>query len=111
MKGKVARIDEDPVTRSLVVEAEDILRAEKTTVTVDLVVLATGMAPSLRGAPGPAIPGLTLDGDGFVVPGGRGAAIFAAGSARDPADVATATQQGTAAAMMAIQAIESAARA
>jgi len=108
MKGKVARITEDPATRSLTVEAEDILRAEKITLTVDLVVLATGMAPSLQGTKPAA--DVTLDGDGFVAPDGSGDGFFAAGCARSPVDVATATQEGTAAASLAIQTIQRAAR-
>jgi quinone-modifying oxidoreductase subunit QmoA len=108
MKGKVARIEEDPATRDLIVEAEDILSATKIRLTVDLVVLATGMAPSLEGAK--PLAGVTLDSDAFVVPDASGAGIFAAGCARSPVDVATATQEGTAAALLAIQTIRGAAR-
>lgn len=108
MKGKVASVLEDPQTKCLMVEAEDILRAEKITLTVDLVVLATGMVPSLEGAKLDA--GVKLDGGSFVVPGDSGAGIFAAGCARSPVDVATATQEGTAAALQAIGAIQGAAR-
>ena len=109
MKGKVARIDEDPVTHDLIVEAEDVLGATKVRLTVDLVVLATGMTPSLEGTKPPAA-GVALDADSFVVPDASGAGIFAAGCARSPVDVATATQEGTAAALLAIQAIRGAAR-
>jgi len=108
MKGKVARIEEDPATGDLIVEAEDILSATKTRLTVDLVVLATGMVPSLEGAT-PKVAGLALDADGFVIPGAA-AGIFAAGCARGPVDVATATQEGTAAALLAIQTVRGAAR-
>ncbi|MBI1960369.1 MAG: CoB--CoM heterodisulfide reductase iron-sulfur subunit A family protein [Candidatus Rokubacteria bacterium] len=106
--GKVARIVEDPATRRLTVEAEDILSAAKTTVTVDLVVLASGMVSSLEGTAPSA--GVGLDADAFVVPDASGEGIVAAGSARSPGDVATATQEGTAAALRAIQAIQAAAR-
>jgi quinone-modifying oxidoreductase subunit QmoA len=109
MKGKVARIEEDPATRDLIVEAEDILSATKIRLTVDLVVLATGMAPSLEGTKPPAA-GIALDADAFVVPDASGAGIFAAGCARSPVDVATATQEGTAAALNAIQTVQTAAR-
>jgi len=108
MKGKVARIEEDAATRDLIVEAEDVLSATKTRLTVDLVVLATGMVPSLEGAT-PMAAGVALDDDAFVVPA-AGAGIFAAGCARGPVDVATATQEGTAAALLAIQTIRGAAR-
>jgi len=108
MKGKVAKIVEDPQTKQLTVEAEDILGAEKTTLTVDLVVLATGMASSLEGSKLGA--GVTLDKDSFVVADASGEGIFAAGCARSPVDVATATQEGTAAALRAIETIQTAAR-
>jgi quinone-modifying oxidoreductase, subunit QmoA len=104
-KGKVARISEDKVTRRLVVEAEDILAGEKTRLSVDLVVLASGMVPSLaRGVPaGP----ITLDGDRFMQ---EGDGIFAAGCAKGPVDVATSVQDATAAAALAIETIQTAAR-
>ncbi len=108
MKGKVARLAEDPTTRSLTVEAEDILSAEKRTLTVDLVVLAAGMVSSLEGSKPAA--GVSLDQDSFVVPDVSGAGIFAAGCARGPVDVVTAAQEGTAAALKAIQTIHAAAR-
>ena len=108
MKGKVARVTEDPATRRLVVEAEDILSAGKTRLAVDLVVLASGMVPSLaRGAPaGP----LALDGDHFVLAAQTGEGIFAAGCARAPVDVAASVQDATAAAALAIETIHTAAK-
>jgi quinone-modifying oxidoreductase subunit QmoA len=106
MKGKVAKVLEDPETRCLIIEAEDILSSEKTQLRVDLVVLATGMASNLEGSKMAA--GVKLDKDFFVVPDASGDGIFAAGCARGPVDVATATQEGTAAAFKAIQAIQGA---
>ena len=75
MKGKVAKIVEDPATQDLLVEAEDILSAEKIQLRVDLVVLATGMVSSLsQGKPeGPVV----LDPDHFVVPDSSTSGIFA----------------------------------
>ena len=107
-KGKVARITEDHATRRLVVEAEDILAGEKTRLAVDLVVLASGMVPSLAGRVpwGPVV----LDGDYFVEPARTGDGIFAAGCAKAPVDVATSVQDATAAAALAIETIHSAAR-
>lgn len=69
-------------------------------------VLATGMVSSLDGTRLPA--GVGLDQDSFVVPDASSDGIFAAGCARSPVDVATATQEGTAAALKAIQAIHGA---
>jgi quinone-modifying oxidoreductase subunit QmoA len=107
MKGKVAKIVEDPETKDLILEAEDVLSAEKRGLRVDLVVLATGMASSLTDGK-PAGP-VRFDQDHFIVtdstPG-----IFAAGCARGPMDVATTTQDAAAAALKAIQAIQTAAQ-
>jgi quinone-modifying oxidoreductase subunit QmoA len=104
MKGKVARVTEDSQSRQLVVEAEDILSGEKARVPVDLVVLASGMVPSLaRGAPaGP----VALDGDHFVLADRTGEGIFAAGCANGPVDVASSVQDATAAAALAIETIQ-----
>ena len=108
MKGKVARVTEDPGTRRLVVEAEDILSAGKTRLAVDLVVLASGMVPSLaRGAPAGLV---ALDGDHFVLAAQTGEGIFAAGCARAPVDVAASVQDATAAAALAIETIHTAAK-
>src|SRR5262245_25785571 len=107
-KGKVARITPDPVTRQLVVEAEDILSAEKTRVAVDLVVLASGMVSSLATAKIEAP--IALDRDHFVT-ADTGEGIVAAGCARGPFDVATSVQDATAAAALAIEAIQGARRA
>jgi len=107
MKGKVARVTADPASGQLVVEAEDVLAAGKTRLSVDLVVLASGMVSSLaRGAPaGP----VALDGDHFVLAAQTGEGIFAAGCARAPVDVATSVQDATAAAALAIETIQMAA--
>lgn len=102
-KGKVARIAADPRSHKLIVEAERVLAAEKVTLAVDLVVLATGMVPSLAGG-APAGP-VTLDADGFAL---EGPGIFPAGCARAPVDVATSVQDATAAAAQAIETIRAA---
>ncbi len=103
-KGKVARITEDQATRRLVVEAEDILAGGKTRLSVDLVVLASGMVPSLaRGAPaGP----ITLDGDRFMLERDGRRHLRRAAAPRDPVDVATSVQDATAAAALAIETIQ-----
>jgi len=107
MKGKVAKIIEDPTSKELIVEAEDILSAQKFRVKADLVVLAAGMVASVeeRKPTGP----LGYDRDHFVVPDETAPGIYAAGCARGPMDVANSVQDATAAALMAIQAIHSAA--
>lgn len=83
--------------------AEDAVRGEKLTLEYDLVVLATGMQPSLAGEKAP-LP-LPLDEDGFIV-GGEEAGIFAAGCARMPLDVMRTAQSGTAAALKAVQTVK-----
>jgi quinone-modifying oxidoreductase subunit QmoA len=107
-KGKIGRISQDEVTGQLVVEAEDILSGGKSRLSVDLVVLASGMVSSLARS-GPAGP-LALDGDHFVLGTESGEGIFAAGCAKGPVDVATSVQDATAAAALAIEAIQTAAR-
>ena len=47
IKGKVAKVSEDPATGDIVVAAEDILAGGKVKVNVDLCVLATGMVPTV----------------------------------------------------------------
>ena len=84
----------------LTLEAEDTATGVKTREQVEMVVLATGMQPSIadRGLPG----GVDTDDNGFV---GIGDGIVGAGCALHPVDVSTAVKDGTAAAMKAIQTI------
>lgn len=102
IKGKVADVvqAEDDLVR---VTAEDAVRGEKMTLEYDLVVLATGMQPSLAHEDLP-LP-LPLDEDGFIA-GGEEAGIFAAGCARMPLDVTRSAQSGTAAALKAVQTVK-----
>jgi len=102
VRGKVARVTEDPETKDLIVEAEDTLAGEKVSEKVDMVVLATGIVPSIAGVGVPA-ENVTLDDYGFMLDGQPG--IYAAGCARMPADVSTSTQNATAAALKAIQSV------
>ncbi|MBO4301167.1 MAG: CoB--CoM heterodisulfide reductase iron-sulfur subunit A family protein, partial [Desulfovibrio sp.] len=102
VKGKVANAEQAPGDR-VRLTAEDAVRGEKMTLDYDLVVLATGMQPSLAGENAP-LP-LPLDEDGFIV-GGEEAGIFAAGCARMPLDVMRSAQSGTAAALKAVQTVK-----
>ncbi len=102
VKGKVANVEQadgDTVR----IQAEDAVRGEKLTLTYDMVVLATGMQPTLA-TEKPAIP-LPLDEDGFIA-GGEEAGIFAAGCAVMPLDVTRSAQSGTAAALKAVQTVK-----
>ena len=104
VKGKVADIVEDPDSHELTVIADDMVDGAMSHTTVDLVVLATGMQSNLANGGAPQGP-VTYDPDGFVVEDADASGIFAAGCARGPVDVATSTMDGTAAAMLAMQAI------
>ncbi len=89
------------------VVADDMVGGSMSRTPVDLVVLATGMAPSLGdGAP----EGIDIDAEGFVVEGTDTEGILVAGCARAPVDVATTTVDATAAAMRAIQMVRRAGR-
>ncbi len=98
VKGKVAAIVED-ATGNPIVTVENAITGIKSDEKFDMVVLATGMQPSLDGIPAPAG---SVDADGFVI---DGEGIFAAGCAKQPLDVMKTAQSGTAAAMKAIQTV------
>ncbi|MFC1982976.1 FAD-dependent oxidoreductase [Chloroflexota bacterium] len=102
VRGKVARVREDQETKDLIVEAEDTLAGQKASEKVDMVVLATGIVPSIAGNGIPAEK-ITFDDYGFIYSGQPG--IYAAGCARMPADVSTSAQNATAAALKAIQSV------
>jgi quinone-modifying oxidoreductase subunit QmoA len=97
--GKVARVEEDPGTGDLMVEADSSLTGAKIRRSVNLVVLATGMVP------GNKLPGadLALDAYGFGSSNGRDDGIHVAGVAKRPMDVASSVRDGTAAALKAIR--------
>ena len=99
IKGKVAEIIPE-ADGGVSVVAENALTAEKMTQKVDMVVLATGMQPSLglQGAPAD----LLMDSSGFII-SEFDKAMIAAGCAKKAADVVTCTQSSTAAALKAIQ--------
>ncbi len=99
IKGKVATILENPETKAITVGAEDQLKGEEIRIDVDLVVLATGMVPNTLESKVPA--DVSYDDYGFVVSDIPG--IYTAGCVRKPVDVVTSVQDGTAAALKAIQ--------
>lgn len=98
-RGKVARITETGENGNLILEAENTLTGQITKTEVELAVLATGMVPNtVDSAPPLETP---LDAFGFVAPDAP-SGIVGAGVAARPVDVATAVQDGTGAAMRAI---------
>ena len=53
IKGKIAKVTEDPGTKDVIVEAESIAAGSIARIQVDMVVLATGMVPSTAGCKDP----------------------------------------------------------
>ncbi len=102
VKGKVAAVEEDIRSSSIWVTAEDAITGHKTQECFDLVVLATGMQPSLAGQNLPM--DIAVDDIGFVH-GSEEKGIFAAGCAVEPLDVMKSAQSATGAAMQAIQTV------
>lgn len=101
IKGKPGEIKEDSATKNLVVVVEDQVQQKVLEEEFDLVVLATGMAPATRDAKIPA--DITYDEDGFVASAASG--IYGAGCVNKPLEVASSVQDGTAAALKAIQSV------
>lgn len=101
IKGKVAKIEEDPDTKDLIVIAEDTLSGKKVSEKVNMVVLALGMQPSTAGV---NIPGLPVDENGFVI---SNEGIIACGCAKMPLDVMSSNETATGAALKALQIIKS----
>jgi quinone-modifying oxidoreductase subunit QmoA len=98
VRGKVAKVEENPATGDLLVTAEDTLACKKSTMHFELVVLATGMVPQTEGLPVP----LARDEFGFLNGIDGAAGIHAAGCVRRPADVSSCVQDATGAALQAL---------
>ncbi len=99
VKGKVARVDEDPATREVLLEVEQVLQGHKRHDRVDLLVLATGIVPQTAGLPA----GFATDEFHFVADTPARPGLIAAGCARQPADVTTTVRDATGAALKALQ--------
>ena len=101
IKGKVAKISETAEGK-LKLEVEDIAEGQKIAPEVDMVVLATGLVPSIVDA---RIPGeITYDDYGFIVPAAP-PGIYGAGCAKRPLDVSSSVMDATGAALKAIQSV------
>ncbi len=98
VKGKVGQVTGSGGVLKLRVEDVESGRLEEAE--ADLVVLATGMVPSLRGKE-LGIEGLKTDEDGFVLDDWENR-IFAAGVARRPEDVAASVRDATGASAKAL---------
>ena len=97
-KGKIVNITEDPATKDVILEGEDILTGRRIRSTFDMAVLATGMQPMTSVDKIPAT-GVTYDEFGFVV---SGDGIHPTGVSARPMDVATCMQESTGAALQAL---------
>jgi quinone-modifying oxidoreductase subunit QmoA len=103
VKSKIAMITEDEETGDLMLEGENTNTGEQIRAQFDMVVLATGMVPNKPDLD-PA-PDLSCDDYGFVAYDPEKAGIYSAGCVRRPVNVVTSVQDGTAAALKAVQSI------
>ncbi|MFP4036850.1 MAG: CoB--CoM heterodisulfide reductase iron-sulfur subunit A family protein [Desulfobacteraceae bacterium] len=102
-KGKVAKITQSESGDGLVLRVEDTTKEELKEITVDMAVLATGMQPNTAEDPLPV--DVAYDDYGFVAAQTARPGIYSAGCSRSPFSVAETVQDGTAAALKAIQSI------
>jgi quinone-modifying oxidoreductase subunit QmoA len=102
-KGKVAQINQDEASKKLMLKVEDTTAEALHEITADLVVLATGMQPNTSDQPLPVQ--ALYDDYGFVASQSALPGIYAVGCTRTPTGVQESVQDGTAAALKAIQSI------
>ena len=105
IKGKVAEVNPEPDTGNITVVAENAVTGEKVRQTVELVVLATGMQPTVAEARPAA--DLKYTEEGFILNDFEKGGMFAAGCANKPADVVSSNQNATGMALKAIQTLVS----
>jgi len=98
VKSKIADVSENPETGEVTLNGEDTLGNKRFSTTADLVVLATGIVPNRTAF------ALKLDDYGFAL-SAQPAGHFPAGCIMRPEEVSSTVQDGTAAALRAIQAI------
>jgi len=101
LKGKVAAINEESVSKNLILDVEDTLTRENLHRGFDMVVLATGMVPNAADIKIPFK--LIYDDYGFIDGSTNIRGIYTAGCAKHPCDVSRTTKDSTAAALKAIQ--------
>ena len=100
LRGKVARIVEDPGTHVLTLSAEDTESGNRMEAEADLVVLATGMVPNTGDLPLPD--NCRFDDNGFLIANGTDTGVVPAGCAVRPAPMASCMQDATGAALKAL---------
>ena len=101
IKGKVAKITEEPGSGNLILDVEDTLSGETLHRGFDMVVLATGIVPNTADVQIPFE--LKYDEYGFIDGAAGVDGLYAAGCAKRPCDVSRATKDSTAAALKAVQ--------
>ncbi len=102
-KGKVAQIAQDDETKNLILRVENTMTGKLHEIPVDLAVLATGMQPTTAESPIPTQ--VPYDNYGFVTSQDATPGICAAGCVRSPFGVSESVQDGTSAALKAIQSV------
>jgi quinone-modifying oxidoreductase subunit QmoA len=102
-KGKVAKIEQDGPTKNLVLRVENTATGSLNTINVDMAVLATGMQPNTSITHQPTF--AQRDDYGFIASQEVTPGFFSAGCTRTPINVSESVQDGTAAALKAIQSI------
>ena len=102
IKSKIAFAAEDKNSGNILLEGENTMTGEQIREHFDMVILAAGMMPNI-----PAVDGLNVktDENGFYINDAETDGFFGAGCVRRPTEVSTSVQDGTAAALKAIQAI------
>ncbi len=98
-RGKAVKVE--VADNGLVVTAENTLTGDLQQVTVDLVVLATGMQPATSIDKPPV--DVEMDENGFIVQNDEPAGLYGVGTSVRPLDVASVLQDATGAAIKAIQ--------
>ncbi len=98
-RGKVARVTEEDGTGNLIIEAENTLTGDITKMTVDMVVLATGMVPNTKSTPPPL--DTKLDDFGYIDQENT-SGVIGAGNSMRPLEVSATIQDATGAALKGI---------
>jgi heterodisulfide reductase subunit A len=108
VKGRVAEILEDPLTKNLFIRAENVETGEPVEEEVDLVVLSTGLVPAVTNDLEKTLP-IQISDDGFFATANPKVdpvttsleGVFTAGVAEGPKDIPDTVAQASAAAMKA----------
>jgi quinone-modifying oxidoreductase subunit QmoA len=109
VKSKVARIAQDEKTGDLILHGVNTEGYQRYAANHDLVVLAVGMDPSVKGVNIPVE--VVSDSSGFIAADPANGGLFGAGCASNALDVNRAVQSATASALRAIQVVNRVARA